>query len=263
MRLAAVGDNCMDAYKNGRAYPGGNPVNVAVYMRRLGEQSSYTGVVGDDEYGVLMKNALAAKGVDISHLHTLPGKTAVTQVELVNGERVFGDYAEGVMANFKLNPDDRRFLCEHDLIHTGLWGKIEHDLPDLHRRGGLISFDFADKLEHPIVPLALPHVDLAFFSYTADDAFIRDFIREAQSKGPGLAVATLGENGSLLYDGRNFITGGIVPVALVDTMGAGDSFIAGFLRGYWLRRSLAECLRLGAENASQTLRYMGAWEMEA
>lgn len=33
MKLAAVGDNCMDVYENiGKAYPGGNPVNVAVYL---------------------------------------------------------------------------------------------------------------------------------------------------------------------------------------------------------------------------------------
>ena len=37
MRLAAIGDNCVDFYeKQGWAYPGGNAVNVAVYGRQLG-----------------------------------------------------------------------------------------------------------------------------------------------------------------------------------------------------------------------------------
>lgn len=37
IRLAAVGDNCIDLYdQTGDAYPGGNPVNVAVYTVRLG-----------------------------------------------------------------------------------------------------------------------------------------------------------------------------------------------------------------------------------
>ena len=36
MRLAAIGDNCVDFYeKQGWAYPGGNAVNVAVYGRQL------------------------------------------------------------------------------------------------------------------------------------------------------------------------------------------------------------------------------------
>jgi len=38
----------MDVYSSlAQAYPGGNPVNVAVYMKRLGEQAAYIGVVGD------------------------------------------------------------------------------------------------------------------------------------------------------------------------------------------------------------------------
>ena len=39
MKLAAVGSNCVDFYKNienGKAYPGGSPVNMAVYTVRLG-----------------------------------------------------------------------------------------------------------------------------------------------------------------------------------------------------------------------------------
>ncbi len=250
----------MDVYRSlGKAFPGGNPVNVAVYIKRLGEHAAYIGAVGEDEYGQLMKDSLSAKEVDISHLHTLPGKTAVTMVELVDGERVFVDYYEGVLADFKLTQEDRQFLLGHDWIHSGIWGKIENDLVYLHGQGPIISFDFSDKYQHEIVGLALPHVDYAFFSYSQDDDFIRQFITTAQSVGPRLVVATLGENGSLAYDGQCFYMGGIVPGQVVDTMGAGDSFIAGFIRGVLLGQSIEECLRLGAENASETLTYMGAW----
>ena len=100
MKLAAVGSNCVDFYsniENGKAYPGGGPVNMAVYTVRLGGEASYTGPVGDDAYGKIMQEAIAAKGVDTSHLHVKPGKTAVSQVELLEGERVFGDYEAGVL----------------------------------------------------------------------------------------------------------------------------------------------------------------------
>ena len=47
MKIACVGDNCVDYYDNtGEAFPGGNPVNVAVYVRRMGGQSAYLGAVG-------------------------------------------------------------------------------------------------------------------------------------------------------------------------------------------------------------------------
>ncbi|MFR5702099.1 MAG: hypothetical protein ACLUD0_09650 [Eubacterium ramulus] len=37
IKIAAVGDNCVDVYdQTGEAFPGGNPVNVAVYTVRLG-----------------------------------------------------------------------------------------------------------------------------------------------------------------------------------------------------------------------------------
>jgi len=120
MKLAAIGDNCMDVYSTGEAFPGGNPVNVAVYYARLGGEASYTGVVGTDAYGTRMKSAIASKGVDVSHVLSAEGKTAVTHVELVNGDRVFGDYDEGVLADFRPTPQQLDFVCGHDLVITAL-----------------------------------------------------------------------------------------------------------------------------------------------
>ncbi|MEE3407880.1 MAG: PfkB family carbohydrate kinase, partial [Erysipelotrichaceae bacterium] len=80
MKLAAVGSNCIDFYANlegGKAYPGGGPVNMAVYTVRLGGQASYIGPVGDDKFGSIMAKAIREKGVDVSHLHVKSGKTAV------------------------------------------------------------------------------------------------------------------------------------------------------------------------------------------
>lgn len=132
VRIAAVGDNCIDYYdQTGEAYAGGNPVNVAVYTVRLGGQASYTGAVGDDANGNFMRQAITNKGVDTSHLKTLPGATAVTHVEIVDGDRILGDYEEGVLADFKLDQEDIDFIASHDLMVTGIWGMIEHDLPVL------------------------------------------------------------------------------------------------------------------------------------
>lgn len=119
MKLATIGSNCIDYYSllnTHKAYPGGGPVNMAVYAKRLGQDSSYIGVIGDDKNGELLRSSIAKQGVDISHLHTLKGSTAVTQVTLKNGERIFGDYNEGVLAQYKLNDDDINFICEHDVV---------------------------------------------------------------------------------------------------------------------------------------------------
>ena len=67
-----------------------------------------------------MRRAVADKGVDVSHLRTEPGSTALSHVTLVDGDRVFGDYEEGVMERF---PPHRR----------------GHGLPLRTRSGGLRS----------------------------------------------------------------------------------------------------------------------------
>ncbi|PKM50497.1 MAG: fructoselysine 6-kinase [Firmicutes bacterium HGW-Firmicutes-7] len=261
VRLAAVGDNCMDVYKNlGEAFPGGNPVNVAVYVVRMGGLASYTGVVGNDKYGEIMVEALNEKKVDTSHIRVLEGSTAITYVELHNGERVFGDYDEGVLTQFILSDDDIDFLCSHDIVVTGLWGMIEYDLYKIKERNVPIAFDFATKLSDDIIDVAIGNVDYAFFaSDDGDTEELREFMKAMHARGPKLVVVTLGEKGSILYDGSKFITYGIVVCEVVDSMGAGDSYIAGFLHGIFEKKELEECMRMGASSSSITLQYKGAW----
>ncbi|MCR2823658.1 fructoselysine 6-kinase [Lederbergia panacisoli] len=260
MRIITVGDNCMDVYQpSGKAYPGGNPVNVAVFLKRLGAGSAYIGWVGSDAYGEVMKNSISEKGVDISHLTKKEGKTAISYVELVNNERCFGDYEEGVMADFFLTKEELEFIQTYQLIHAGIYGHVEGYFPLFKERGVSTSFDFSDKLDHHLVKSLPKFVDYSFFSYTKDDSFIREYLKEIKNLGSSIAVATLGENGSLAYDGENFYTCRAVDSDVVDTMGAGDSFIAGFISGRLKGLSAMDCLELGSEMAAETIRYFGAW----
>ncbi len=260
IRIAAAGDNCVDAYSDGNVYPGGNPVNVAVYVARLGGESTYIGAVGTDKYGKIMLDAIKGKGVDISHMKVLEGSTALTHVDIVNGDRVFGEYEEGVMADFKLNAEDIEFLAGYDMVVSGLWGMCEKELPLLKKKGATIAFDFATKLDDPVVPIAIPYVDYAFFSIDdQSEEEIRKIMLEMYAKGPKVVVVTRGEAGSIAYDGKDFYPYGIVPVEVVDTMGAGDSFIAGFLYAICQGKSIPEAMADGAANSSVTLSYAGAW----
>lgn len=261
MKLAAVGDNCMDVYENtGMAYPGGNSVNVAVYFVRLGGESSYTGVVGTDKYGTLMKEKIGEKGVDVSHIRFEEGNTAITHVELIDGERVFGEYEEGVLADFKLTEEEKDFICEHDMVVTGLWGNVHDDLAELKERGMKVAFDAATRPEDDAAQIALPSVDYFFFATDdGDTPELRAQMKELHAKGPKLVITTLGEQGSVVFDGASFTTFGIISCDVVDTMGAGDSFIAGFLKGTLEGMSIEECMKAGATNSSVTLEYNGAW----
>lgn len=261
LRLACVGDNCIDFYDaTGEKYPGGNPVNVAVYTRRLGGASSYIGAVGTDENGKLLRDALTEKGVDVSHMHIVEGATALTHVAIDNGDRVFGDYHEGVMKEFALREEDITFIEEHDMLISGLWGRVEGELKRIRERGVPIAFDCADRPESKEAEIALAATDIAFFSDdSSDDTALRARIRTIFEKGPHIVVATRGDKGSLAFDGAGFIEQGIVECAIVDTMGAGDSFIAGFLYTYLRSGDIKECLQSGAKSSAVTLGYPGAW----
>ena len=62
MKFAAVGSNCIDFYENldgGTPFPGGGPVNMAVYAAEMGAQSAYVGPVGQDAFGRLLRRAVA------------------------------------------------------------------------------------------------------------------------------------------------------------------------------------------------------------
>ena len=193
-------------------------------------------------------------------MKVMPGSTAVTHVEIIDGERILGDYEEGVMADFKLSEEDIEFLGSHDLVVSGIWGMIENDLEKIKACGTRIAFDFATKYESPVIDIAIPFVDYAFFAYDGEDEeWMRNFMEEMQKKGAKTVIVTRGTKGSIAYDGTSYTEFGIIPCDVVDTMGAGDSFIAGFLYGILQGKSLEESMEQGAKNSSVTLGYSGAW----
>lgn len=261
MKLVAVGDNCMDAYSSGEYYPGGNPVNVAVYTAKLGGNSSYVGVVGNDENGKIMLEAINKKNVDISHLNVVEGRTAVTQVDLVDGERVFGDYDEGVLKNFKLTKNQKDYIYKHDLVVSGLWGNVQSEFKDFKDNGLITAFDAATRPYDEAPTAVLQYLDYLF--YSVGDVETSESLKKEMiifhSNGLKVVVVTKGETGSIAYDGKSFTEFGIFPVKVVDTMGAGDSYIAGFLKGVLEEKDIKECMEQGAKTASDTISYFGAW----
>ncbi|WP_410013243.1 fructoselysine 6-kinase [Sodalis sp. C49] len=258
--IITLGDNCVDVYPAlQKAFPGGNAVNVAVYATRYGMRPAYIGWVGSDDYGQLLRRELAVKGVDISHVHVRHGVTAQTFVTVNDNERVLGDYIEGVMADFDLDEGDIGWIQRFDLVHAGIWGRVEQYYPRLRRSGRILSFDFADKWDSPLWRTLPAELDYAFASADDDTPVVRDRLKNIVCAGARTAIATLGANGSLAFDGRQFYRHGILPVKVVDTMGAGDAFIAGFLCAVAQEGSIDAAMRQGTESAALTIQYPGAW----
>ena len=77
-----------------------------------------------------------------------------------------------------------------------------------------------------------------------------------------IAVATFGDKGSLAWDGEAFCDCGIVETTVVNTVGAGDSFIAGFLYGILNGLPIADCLKKGASVAASVVGVFDPWRKE-
>lgn len=263
MRVAMMGDNCIDVYERlGRKYPTGNVVDTGVNMAKLGATVSVISTTGSDENGKWMRETLQKEGVNLSHFKTSEGATAITYMDMDGLDRVHGDYMEGVMANIVFEEEDICFAAGHELVHSALWGKAEQALPKIKMKNPkcLISFDYADRLGHELVEKTLPYVDLGFYSYhKGRDKWIEDFLADKIQRGMKVAVATFGEKGSLAYDGRKYCEGRVYPAEVVNTVGAGDSFIAGFLYEYLKENDLKKCLETGAKIAAQVVSVFEPW----
>lgn len=261
MKIACAGDNCIDLYEQtGERFPGGNPVNVAVNVVRLGGNASYLGAVGTDDSGKLVLDALSGRGVDVSHVRTVKGKTTVSHVIMVGGERTFGDYDEGVMKDFRLSEEDVDFICTQDLFVTSLWGHCEDALQQIQGAGVPTAFDASERPFSGPAQKAAPYTDVFFFSDDRSGRHeLEEMMRRIRETGARTVVAMRGHNGSLALDETGFVSQGIVSEEVVDTIGAGDSYIAGFLTARTEGRPLGECMRAGAESAAVTIRVRGAW----
>lgn len=261
MKVAAIGDNCVDVYpKLERYYCTGNSVDFAVHMKRLGAEVSLISTTGNDEYGRQMIRELEKEGIDITHLKTGDGETAISYMDLVDRERTYGDYIEGVMENVEFTEDDIEFAASCDLIHTAFWGNAHMHLAELKRKGAKICFDYATEVEDPLVAETVSNVDYAFFSFEDCDLMVKDFLKDIIDKGCSVAVATFGEGGSLAYDGREYYQYGICPAEVVNTVGAGDSYMAGFMYGIMSGKEIPECQKLGAGIAARVVGIFDPWE---
>lgn len=261
MRIVGVGNNTVDKYLHLKMmFPGGNAVNVPVLARRYGHQASYIGWLGNDAYGRLILDALMSEGVDVSHCRVVDGPNAHGEVMVIDGDRVFGKSDHGVTQLIALNEDDLAFIRQHDLTHTSIYSHIERDLPRLSQAASLLSFDYSQEASREYLSATLPHVDIAILSCpqrTRSD--VEDYMRWVYQQGPKLVVVTRGKEGSLVFDGARFYDCGIVETEVVDTLGAGDAFIARFLVEYLSGVPIAEAMARGAQSAAETCRYYGAF----
>ncbi|MBW9115562.1 fructoselysine 6-kinase [Rhizobium cauense] len=262
-RFAAVGDNCIDRFQPpvGQSLVGGNAVNVAVQLARLGHDALYFGAVGDDADGERTKKALEANGVKTSHLQVRAGITAYTDIEQApSGDRIIAYEDFGACAGYRPNDADFAVLKTMDHVHLG-W--ID-DGGALRRRlvaeGVSLSQDVSVNADQQ--NLGVEGLTVAFASAGARDMAAEQRLDDLLAAGAGCAVVTCGEEGALARYKMEKAETAIKPVTVIDTTGAGDSFIAGFLVAFIAGRPLAACLENGRDQAAITCTHVGGFPQQ-
>lgn len=264
MRLLAIGDNCVDNYAElGRRFPGGNSLNVAVYSHRVpGIEADYIGVMGDDEAGGFMVDQMKKEGLRTDGVIRLHGESAVTTILIRGGDRIFANYVEGVQKDAQFPPTLLSKVRTYDLVHYSVWGFGREYIPEIKQGNHpLLSFDFSNQFQHDALN-AMPYLDYSFFSgkeLITKGIDPEEKLKEYKSRTLGLVVMTLGENGSLVYDGKKVYRGKAEPVEVVDTLGAGDSYIAAFLCARLKGESIPVAIKRGHRLAAGTCKRLGGW----
>jgi fructoselysine 6-kinase len=259
MDVISIGDNTCDCYLTvGQVFPGGNAVNVAVAVARSGGSCAYAGVVGDDAYGRLLIDSLAAERVDTRLLSVTPGPTACCQVTHADGERLFRPLQRGV-GPFRPSEDDFAFASTASIMHSTYRSGLEDVLPELARRGR-VSFDFSSHVADGYADDLLPFVHVAEFSAAAlDDRDCAELTRWASARGPAYVLVTRGSKGAMLFDGAVSVSVGAASSTVIDSLGAGDSFIGRTLYGLIHGEPAQVLLPASARAAARTCATWGAF----
>lgn len=238
LRVIGIGDNVCDKYRHlDLMFPGGQALNVAVYSRMKGCSAAYLGVFGDDPVGAHVIQTLHQLKVDDSRCRHVKGENGYAVIDVVDGDRVFVCSNKGGV--LKSNPivldeKDMDYIAGFDFIHTSNNSYMDSELPKLASLGRFLSYDFSAtwKDSERAKPIC-QSIDCGFLSCSGlEEVEVQETLRQMKDWGCKIVVATMGSQGAMVWDGDTFYPAAAKEVAIIDTLGAGDSFAAGFLMGY-------------------------------
>ena len=260
-KVLGFGDNVVDLYEHSHMmYPGGNCVNLCAYSKMFGvERAAYMGYFGSDDIAEFVISVLNELGIETVKCKQLVGENGWSKCTLRDGDRIFGDYNEGGVRGktpYILDRFDLEYMKEFDFVHTGNYCYTESQLKVMKEAGIKISFDFSDDSSKEYYEKYAPYITYAFCSFDGDDEAAKEHLKFIHSLGPELVSLTRGSKGCIMYDGEQFYT---QPATLiynvVDTMGAGDSFLTSFMDCYidQLKRGTdrQEAIRTSLKEASK------------
>jgi 2-dehydro-3-deoxygluconokinase len=265
----------------------GAEATVAIGMQRLGHSAAWVGSLGADEMGRRIIRELAAEGVDTRFIRTTPDiKTGFMLRDHRTAEFTTVDYYRTGLAGSLLRPDDvdAAFdgVGEVSILHlTGITSLLSascraavHRAVELAERcGATVSFDVNYRRA-----LATPeqasgdarelttHADIVFvgddeLQLLTDETAPAAAIRAIAASGPSEVILKRGADGACAWHGDDEIASTTaLTVTVADVIGAGDSFVAGYLAARCHGLGIVDRLRWATVCAACTVGTHGDWE---
>jgi sugar/nucleoside kinase (ribokinase family) len=239
---------------------GSSSAIVAHNLAALGSHVGFQSRIGDDPLGQIALERLQQGGVDTSNVRCVPGATTTGLTVILHHDAwrniltYAGTISELTWDDLDLDylADSRHFHFSSYYLQRALRPRVSELFQHLKARGLTISLDTNDDpddrwegglrelLRH--VDVFLPNEREACKAAGTDD--LEAAIRGLSGLVP-LLVVKLGRKGALAQRGAERILGPSQEVVPVDTVGAGDSFDAGFLHEYVRGADLLKCLASG------------------
>ncbi|OZU87199.1 hypothetical protein CIL03_18070 [Virgibacillus indicus] len=257
MKVISIGNSVMDYYQDRKImYPGGNALNVAVLSKRYGaKKSSYVGILGNDHEGSHIEKALEKEGVDTSRIRKVEGATGKVKIKLdEGGDREFVEWKKGVqeLVKMQFTSEDLKYILSHSHLHTSVYSYLDNEIPELSNDIS-ISFDFSTYRKKEYLRSICPYIDFAFFSGSdlslAACENLIEYVHKLKTK---YVVVTRGEHAAILSDSYKIYKQPVTKGEVVDTLGAGDSFISMLLVQFYKTRDLKLAMKMATEAATKT-----------
>ncbi|AZZ75511.1 ribokinase [Pseudomonas sp. RU47] len=251
---------------------GGKGANQAVAAARLGAQVAMVGCVGNDDYGVQLRDALLAEQIDCQAVSTVNDSSGVALIVVDDNSQnaiVIVAGANGAMTPAVIDRFDA-VLQAADVIICQLEipdATVGHALKRARALGKIVILNPAPA-SRPLPADWFAAIDYLIPNESEAGALSGlpvDSLETAEgaaskliAMGAGKVIITLGAQGSLFANGKGFEHFPAPKVKAVDTTAAGDTFVGGFAAALANGKSEAEAIRYGQIAAALSVTRAGA-----